>query len=195
MRSRQKYIFAGILILLVLAFGTSLSFMFPLSTNTVDRVGVSRKSGTPLTSPSEKPVPPSSAAVPPPGTVANPTSEALSLAMPYFFGVGSSWEVHKISSIAYVRTTANDALAVLGPHAQGSENSTAPAWLLVANGIFQSGPRDVCQCTPPIYHDVGLVVVKGQPGVISAESNHSYTLRGLGTVVEVPSSQWSLYGR
>lgn len=79
MRSRQKYIFAGIPILLVLAFGTSLSFIFPLSTNTMDRVGVSRKSGTPLTSPSEKPVPPSSAAVPPLGTVANTTSEALSL--------------------------------------------------------------------------------------------------------------------
>lgn len=163
-------------------------------TDTAAQAGVSHKSATPLTSPSQKPAPPPPAAAPPPGTVANTDSEALKLAMPYFFGIGSSWGVHQISSIDYVKTTTNDALAVLGPHAQGGENSTAPAWLLVAKGVFQSARGDACQCTPPIYDSVAIVVVEGQPGVISAESDHPYSLSGLGTAVPVPSSQWSQYG-
>ena len=193
MRSHQKHIVIGTLILLVLALGTALALVLAIGTDTAAQASASHKSGTPLTSPSHKPAPPPPAATPPPGTVANTTSETLTIAMPYFFGIGSSWGVHQISSIDYVKTTTNDALAVLGPHAQGAESSTAPAWLLVAKGIFQNARGDVCQCTPPIYHDVGIVVVKGQPGVISAESNHSYTLRGLGSVVTVPSSKWSQY--
>lgn len=195
MRPGQKRIMIGILILLVLVFAAALAPMLTIGTDTAAQAGVSQRSGTPLTSPAQKRPPlPRFTTAPPPGTVAYTASQALTLAMPYFFGIGSFWGVHQISSIAYVKTTTNDALAVLGPHAQGAENSTAPAWLLVAKGVFQSAHGDVCQCTPPIYNDLGIVVVEGQPGVISAESNRPYGLSGLGTVVPVPSSQWPQYG-
>lgn len=139
MRPGQKRITIGILISLVLAFGAALALTLALGTDTAAQAGASHKSGTPITSPTQKQPPlPRFTTAPPAGTVAHTASQALTLAMPYFFGIGSSWGVHQISSIAYVKTTANDALAVLGPHAQGAENSTAPAWLLVAKGIFQS---------------------------------------------------------
>ena len=69
-----------------------------------------------------------------------------------------------------MKTIANNALTVIDPHAQGAENSTAPARLLVAKSTFRNAGRDAYQCTPPINHGVGIVVVKGLPGVISAES-------------------------
>ena len=194
MRSHYKHIVIGTLISLVLAFGILLARALTISTGRTAQASVSHKSGTPLTSPSQKPTPPPPAAVPPPGTVANTASKALKLAMPYFFGIGSSWGVHQVSSIVYVKTTTNDALAVLGPRAQGAENSTVPAWLLIAKGVFQSARGDVCQCTPPIYNDLAIVVVEGQPGFISAKSNHPYNLSGLGTEVSVPPSRWSQKG-
>ena len=69
-----------------------------------------------------------------------------------------------------MKTIANNALTVIDPHAQGAENSTAPTRLLVAKSTFRNAGRDAYQCTPPINHGVGIVVVNGQAGVISAES-------------------------
>lgn len=99
--------------------------------------------------------------------------------------------LHQISSISYVRTTTNKALEALGPHAQGADHSTAPAWLIVAAGRFQNARGDVCQCIPPIYSDIGMVIVEGQPGVITSDSTKPYSLAGLGTVTILPKSQWA----
>lgn len=187
MKISVKY-FAGISVVAV-AIGSGAVF----AGSAIANAGVSHKSGTPLTSPAQKaPLLPRFAS-PPPGTVAYSASQALTLAVPYLSGHGSFWGVHQITNISYVKTTTNKALAALGPHAQEAEDSTAPAWLIVATGRFQSARGDVCQCTPPIYSDVGMVIVEGQPGVVSSHSTKPYSLTGLGAVVTLPKSQWAKY--
>jgi hypothetical protein len=154
--------------------------------------GVSHRSGTPLTSPAQKSPPPASSSEPPSGTVANTASQAFGLSLGYFFGHGGTLVVHKVSEIRYVETTVSTAMRIVRPNGNPSSyENTSPAWLIVANGAFQPGSIG-CQCTPPTYKEMAMIVVKGQPGVVSGYSN-SFNLSRLASLVSLPSSQWPQY--
>jgi hypothetical protein len=154
---------------------------------------VSHKSGTPLTFPTQKqPPPPRFTPAPPTGTVAHTASQALTFAVPYFFGHGGTLAVHNVSEIGYIETKASTAMRLVRPDDDPSSyTSTSAAWLIVANGTFQPGSIG-CQCIPPTYKEMAIVVVNGRPGVLSGYSN-SFNLSGLRSLTSLPAAQWPQY--
>lgn len=185
MKLNVKYLLGILGAAAVLSFGAILH-----STANAD---VSHKSGTPLTFPTQKQLsPPRFTTAPPTGTVAYTASQALTFAVPYFFGHGGTLAVHNVSEIRYVETTVSTAMHIVRPNGDPSSYaSTSPAWLILANGAFQPGSVG-CQCIPPTYKEMAIVVVQGRPGVLSGYSN-SFNLSGLRSLTSLPSAQWPRY--
>jgi len=187
MKLNVKYLVGVFVVAAVLSSGAIL--------HATANTDVSHKSGTPLTSPTQKQPPlPRFTTAPPPGTVAYTASQALTFTVPYFFGHGGTLAVHNVSEIRYIETTVSTAMHIARPNGDPSSYaSTSPAWLILANGTFQPGSIG-CQCTPPTYKEIAIVVVKGQPGVLSGYSN-SFNLSALGSLASLPSAQWANYSK
>ena len=187
MKLNVKYLLGILGAAAVLSFGAILH-----STANAD---VSHKSGNALIFPTQKqPSPPRFTTAPPTGTVAHTASQALTFAVPYFFGHGGTLAAHNVSEIRYIETTVSTAMRIVRPNGEPSSYaSTSPAWLILADGTFQPGSIG-CQCTPPTYKEMAIVVVKGRPGVLSGYSN-SFNLSALGSLVSLPSAQWANYSK